>query len=258
MKTVSAFSDADWAAQLRAEQGRRVQAETALAEAQARLAALENQLTNTTSSAQRHLTQLTALVQNLQAGLVLVDQEGRIQFVNQHFWDLFGLPPVAGPAEGGPPIPYAAVHIDEAFADPAAFMARARALHAAGQTVLQEEFALADGRVLELDYLVLDTVGAGRLICYRDVTERHRRNEEIRTLSYIPAQNPNPILRLTAAGEVLYANPAGCANTCWHWCRTPWAPLSGSSRTWPWPGSTTSSRRQRCPARPSCRCTSPT
>ncbi|MBF9140772.1 PAS domain S-box protein [Hymenobacter properus] len=208
MNPVSTFSDAEWAAQLRAEQDRRAQAEAALAEAQARLTALENQLAHTASSAQHQHTQLTALVQNLQAGLVLVDQAGQIQFVNQHFWELFGLPPVAGPAEGGPPIPYAAVHIDEAFADPAAFMARARALHAAGQTVLQEEFTLADGRVVELDYLVLDTVGAGRLICYRDVTERHRRDEELRTLSYIPAQSPNAILRLTAAGEVDYANPA--------------------------------------------------
>ncbi|MFD2720396.1 PAS domain S-box protein [Hymenobacter monticola] len=208
MKTVSAFSDADWAAQLRVEQARRAQAEAALAEAQARLAALENQLASTASTAQHQHTQLTALVQNLQAGLVLVDQAGQIQFVSQGFWELFGLPPVAGPAEGGPPIPYAAVRIDEAFADPAAFTARARALNMAGQTVLQEAFALADGRVVELDYLVLDTAGAGRLICYRDVTERHRRDEELRTLSYIPAQSPNPILRLTATGEVDYANPA--------------------------------------------------
>ncbi|MBF9223051.1 PAS domain S-box protein [Hymenobacter ruricola] len=208
MQNIPALSDAEWAAQLRAERALREQAEAALAAAEARAAALEHQLASSASSVQRGLTQLTALVQNLRAGLLLVDQCGEIQFVSQHFWELFGLPPVAGPAEGAPPIPYAAVHIDEAFADPAAFGARARALHAAGQTVLQEPFTLADGRVVELDYLVLDTAGAGRLICYRDVTERHRRDDEIRTLSFIPAQNPNPILRLTATGEVVYANPA--------------------------------------------------
>ena len=198
----------DWAAQLHAEQTRREQAEAARDAAEARIVALEQQLATTASHAQRHQTQLTALVQNLRAGLVLVDEQGQIQFVNQYFWELFGLPPVAGPAEGGPPIPYSAVYIDDAFQDPAAFTVRARALNAAGQTALHEEFILADGRVVELDYLVLDSVRAGRLICYRDVTERHHRDAELRTLSYIPDQSPKPILRLTATGGVVYANPA--------------------------------------------------
>ncbi|GAB3584969.1 PAS domain-containing hybrid sensor histidine kinase/response regulator [Hymenobacter daeguensis] len=208
MPTAAASPDADWTAPLDAERTRRQQAEAALAAAEARIAALEQEQADLARHAQRQQVQLAALVQNLQVGLVLVDEHGQIQFVNQHFWELFGLPPVAGPAEGGPPIPYAAVYIDDAFLDPAAFRARAHALNAAGQTVLQEAFALADGRVVELDYLVLDTARAGRLICYRDVTGRHRRDAEIRTLSYIPQQNPNPILRLTAAGAVVYANPA--------------------------------------------------
>ncbi|MGY3090498.1 PAS domain S-box-containing protein [Hymenobacter sp. UYAg731] len=201
-------SDTDWAALVATERARREQAEAALAAAQAQAATLEGQLASAAVNAQRYYTQLTALVQHLPAGLILVDHEGRIQFVNQRFWDLFGLQPVAGPLEGGPPIPHAAVFIGDAFADPAAFRQRALALNAAAQTALQEEFRLADGRVVELDYLVLDTVRAGRLICYRDVTERHQRDAEIRMLSFIPRQNPNPILRLTATGAVIYANPA--------------------------------------------------
>ena len=201
-------SDTDWAALVAAERARREQAEAALAVAQAQAATLEGRLAAAAVGAQRYYTQLTALVQHLPAGLVLVDHQGHIQFVNQQFWDLFGLPPVVGPLAGGPPIPHAAVSISNAFADPAAFAARANALNAAGQTVLHEEFRLADGRVVELDYLVLDTVCAGRLICYRDVTERHQRDAEIRKLSYLPQQNPNPTLRLTATGDVLYANPA--------------------------------------------------
>ncbi|MBJ6110880.1 PAS domain S-box protein [Hymenobacter sp. BT523] len=208
MKTTPSAVAAEWAARVEQERAGREQAQAALVEAQARVAALEQQLAASAERARREHAQHQALVQNLRLGLVLVGPDGQIQFVSQHFWELFGLPPVSGPAAGGPPISYQAVHIDEAFADPAAFRARAVALHRAGRTVLQEEFVLVDGRVVELDYLVLDTVGAGRLICYRDVTERHRRDEEIRTLSYIPAQNPNPILRVTPAGEVVYANPA--------------------------------------------------
>ncbi|WP_216689349.1 PAS domain S-box protein [Hymenobacter siberiensis] len=201
-------SDIDWAALVATERARREQAETALATAQAQAATLERQLAAVAVSAQHYHTQLTTLVQHLPAALVLVDHSNQIQFVNQAFWEMFGLPPVAGPLEGKPPIPHEAVAIGNAFADAAAFAARARALHAAGQTVLREEFRLADGRVVELDYLVLDTVCAGRLICYRDVTKRHQRDAEIRTLSFIAQQNPNATLRLTATGEVIYANPA--------------------------------------------------
>ncbi|SFP68701.1 PAS domain S-box protein [Hymenobacter arizonensis] len=208
MNTPSSPSNADWAAQLADERARREQAEGALAAAQAEVAALKQELATAASNAQRHQTQLTALVQNQRAGLVLVDNDEQIQFVNQHFWQLFGLPPVAGPTEGGPPIPHAAVQIRGAFLDPAAFTARVGAVHAAGKTVLQEEFMLSDGRVIELDYLVLDSQQAGRLICYRDVTERHYREGQVRTLSYISQQNPNPVLRLTAGGDVVYANPA--------------------------------------------------
>ncbi|OGX84361.1 hypothetical protein BEN47_03085 [Hymenobacter lapidarius] len=208
MSAVTTISAAKWAELVASERAGREQAEAALAAAHAEMAALRQEVAASDGRARQHYTQLTALVHNLRVGFVLVDQAGQIQYVNQYFWDLFGLPPMAGPAEGHAPISPAAVYIDNAFRDPAAFQARALELHAAGQTVLQEEFVLANGRVIELDYLVLDTVGAGRLICYRDVTERHQRDAEIRTLSYIPQQNPNPTLRLNAAGEVLYANPA--------------------------------------------------
>ncbi|UOQ70933.1 hypothetical protein [Hymenobacter cellulosilyticus] len=73
--------------------------------------------------------------------------------------------------------------------------------------MLNEELELADGRVLERDYLVLDNVMAGRLVCYRDVTERYQREAQLRTVSLIAEQNPNPVVRLTAAGELIYANP---------------------------------------------------
>ena len=189
---------------------RAARAEAALAQAQARIAVLEGQLA-ASSGAQRPDAPLIALVQALRVGLVLVDPEGRIQFVSPHFWELFGLVPVASPGAGDPPLTPADVCIDDAFADPAAFGARAWALHAAGQTVLQEAFALADGRVVELDYLVLDQGRGGRLICYRDVTERHQRDAQMRTLAYFPQHNPNPILRVAATGEVVYANPAAAA-----------------------------------------------
>ncbi|WP_324671471.1 PAS domain-containing protein [Hymenobacter sp. GOD-10R] len=191
-----------------AAQPSREQLEAALLAAEARVAALEQQLTTVKQSAQRQQSQLTALVENLRIGILLVSEEGQILFVNQYFRELFGLAVGDVVAEVYPPIPPDTVYIDEAFQDPADFAARAQALHIAGKTVLNEEFILANGRVLELDYLVLDQDQAGRLICYRDVTERHERDTLLRTLSYIPEQNPDPILRLAYDGEIIYANPA--------------------------------------------------
>jgi PAS domain S-box-containing protein len=177
-----------------------------LAASQAREAVLEQQLAQARSHAAQQQRQMLALVQNLQVALVLVDDESRIQFVNQYFWDMFGLAP-ALPDESGY-LPHSAVGIAPVFQDPAAFQARAIGLYQAGRTKVREEFELADGRLLELDYLVLGE-GAGRVICYRDVTERHQREARLSILAhYLPPESPTAIIRLTGAGEVLYANPA--------------------------------------------------
>jgi len=201
-------AEADWRARLAETQAYGAQVETELAAAQARIAALEQQLQAANSSSQRHHRQLAALVQNIRLGLVLVDNDSQIRFVNQHFMDLFGLSSESLPADPDAIIPYEAVHIDPAFADPVAFRARAQELHQNGQTVLREQFTLADNRIVELDYLVLDEMQAGRLICYRDVTEHFQRDGQLQAMSYLSDQNPNPILRLSATGEPIYANPA--------------------------------------------------
>ncbi|MCI1186224.1 PAS domain S-box protein [Hymenobacter sp. DH14] len=200
MSTASSFSDAEWAQQLAAERARREQAEAEVAELRARLAAREQP---PAAPFQALHTQVGALVHNLRLGVVLVDGTGAIQYVSPHFWRLFGLEPVAGP-----PFSEAQLAIGTAFADPEAFHTRAWALHTAGKTVLGEAFLLRDGRRLVLDYLVLDEAGAGRLICYRDVSRAHRREQRQRLLAAVPEQSPNPILRLAPDGELLYANPA--------------------------------------------------
>jgi len=191
-----------------AEQICRERAEAALAAAEARIAALEQQLATVSAQAQRNQRQLAALVDNLRVGLLLVDQEGEIQLVNQHFRQMFGLADDANVANVYAAIPADTVRIDDAFQDPKSFAERAQAMHQAGQTKLREEFRLADGRVVELDYLVLDYARAGRLICYRDVTEQHQQAAALHAASHIVEQNPNPILRLVSTGATVYANPA--------------------------------------------------
>jgi PAS domain S-box-containing protein len=204
MDAVPPFSSSAGAVPLGGGQGtsREERLEAALAAANARVADLERQLLAATAQARHSQNQLAALVNNLPMGLLLVDPAGEIQLMNTQFRELFGLP-----AEGLG-IPPAPVKIDQCFRDPAAFAARAWSLLEEGKTVLQEEFTLADGRVVALDYLVMDREQAGRLICYRDVTARHRWAAQRRSFSFIPQQNPNPVLRLDARGEVVHANPA--------------------------------------------------
>ncbi|MGA2112530.1 MAG: PAS domain S-box protein [Anaerolineales bacterium] len=44
------------------------------------------------------------------------------------------------------------------------------------------------------------------LLSMRDITERKRNEEQIRSLSKFPAEDPNPVLRISADGVLLYAN----------------------------------------------------
>ena len=45
----------------------------------------------------------------------------------------------------------------------------------------------------------------------RDITEAKRAEEEIKPLARFPAEAPNPVLRVSRNGTVLYANPASAA-----------------------------------------------
>jgi PAS domain S-box-containing protein len=48
----------------------------------------------------------------------------------------------------------------------------------------------------------------GALSTARDVTEQRQAEEQIQILSRFPTESPNPILRISPRGELLYANPA--------------------------------------------------
>ena len=41
-----------------------------------------------------------------------------------------------------------------------------------------------------------------------DITDRKRAEQEVQNLALFPQENPNPVLRINHAGEILYANPA--------------------------------------------------
>jgi two-component system CheB/CheR fusion protein len=59
-------------------------------------------------------------------------------------------------------------------------------------------------------------------VLFRDITERRRLEEELRTahdravwLARFPDENPNPVIRTSAEGTILYCNPASVKNLQW-------------------------------------------
>ncbi|SMB93608.1 putative PAS/PAC sensor protein [Hymenobacter roseosalivarius DSM 11622] len=175
--------------------------------AEQELAALRHELHVAQANALRYQSRLTALAQNLKMGIMLVDDAARVLMINRPYCQLFGISEAPESLYGATGLEIAA-RSQHNHPDPAAYLARVVELRAAGRTLMNEEVILADGRVLERDYIVLDDALAGRLVCYRDITIRYRRNARANTISLLAQQSPNPILRLTPGGELLYANPA--------------------------------------------------
>jgi len=53
----------------------------------------------------------------------------------------------------------------------------------------------------------------------RDITERRKAEKEILELSRFPSENPNPVLRISSGGKILYSNDAGLILLDWWKCK---------------------------------------
>jgi PAS domain S-box-containing protein len=127
---------------------------------------MEEKLRATTS-------RLTALIQNLQAGVLVENESRQIALVNQEFCAMFGIPAppqalvgmdCAGAAEGSKTL----------FAEPERFVRRVSEILQDQQVVTNEELVMADGRIFERDYVPI-FVGnnySGHLWMYRDISGR--------------------------------------------------------------------------------------
>ncbi|RSK42685.1 PAS domain S-box protein [Hymenobacter perfusus] len=187
-------------------------------ERQSRLAAeqqiqtLRRHLSSTQRTVSRLTDSITRLTQNLRVGVLVAHQNGMIALLNQEFCDLLGLEEL--PTLGGPEQPVQPI-LDALIAQsarPEATRQRLETMRLVDQRVLGEDLELADSTVLELDFIPLsgqdELVASGYLLSFRDVTQARRAEQYLHSLSRIPGQNPNPVLRLHADGRLLYSNPA--------------------------------------------------
>ncbi len=139
----------------------------------------------------RTTSRLSALIENLQAGILVEDEERHIVLINRPLCRMFGIqvPPESLIGQDCTPMAGA---MKPLFTEAETFPARIVEILGARQAVVGEELQLVDGRVLERDFVPIRVAGAdyGHLWQYRDITARRHAEESMRHARDV-AENAN-------------------------------------------------------------------
>ena len=139
----------------------------------------EDYLLSTTS-------RLSALLESMQAGVLVEDEEHRVVMGNQFLFSLFDLDDLSVEAIGLPSAELFA-GLQSRTADPGGFRARIEALVAALEPSPNHELLLANGRILEFDYVPIYIFPAdpqpdecrGQMWLFRDISGRKQVESEL-------------------------------------------------------------------------------
>lgn len=147
-------------------------------------------------------TRLTTLIEHLQGGILVDDELNRVVHINQTFCEMFGIT-VPPDTLLGRDITRGFEALKTFFADPDDFLQGSQAILHERQTVTAEELTLANGRVVERDYVpfFVDEHYQGHLWYFRDITARKHIEQTLRA-------NKTAIRRLyttTANGQLSFA-----------------------------------------------------
>ncbi|MCV2356900.1 PAS domain S-box protein [Paucibacter sp. B2R-40] len=112
---------------------------------------------------------------NVYYGILLIDNDGRVEYANQAFCDMFGLQRLAAELIGMDNLVMMKT-ANLSLANPAAGLARVDELLAQGVAVHDEEVACTHQRTLLRDFVPLTINGEprGRLWVFRDITRRQK------------------------------------------------------------------------------------
>jgi PAS domain S-box-containing protein len=125
-----------------------------------------------------NVAHLSALIENMRAGVLVEDDARRVLYVTPSFCRMFGLNPDPLPGTDAGDLTET---IKSAFADPAALTRSVAECLAGGVAVSGETFNLANGRILDRDYVPI-RIGEfhhAHMWIYRDITERVRLEEKL-------------------------------------------------------------------------------
>ncbi|NBD15559.1 MAG: PAS domain-containing protein [Cyanobacteria bacterium] len=126
--------------------------------------------------------QLITLLNTLKSGVLLQDKNWNVILPNQIFYEIFNLNPAIDVLTGQTNSEledYYQVY----FSEPERFCQQNTMLLRGQKSVINEEWTLRDGRILERDYAPIWVDGScqGHLWMYRDITERKRDEEQLKT-----------------------------------------------------------------------------
>ncbi len=182
---------------------------TALAEASGLATALQQERAALAEANSR----LLALIGNMQAAIILEDENRRIALVNHKFCDLFNLPFTPAQMIGLECIDLAE-QFSELFSDPSQFVSRLREIRDSKEATEGEPLGLRDGRIVERDAvpIFIEKKYVGCLRMYRDITERKKAEQALRQNElYIRSIVDNALEGIVVidAGGIIHAfNPA--------------------------------------------------
>jgi PAS domain S-box-containing protein len=140
-------------------------------------------------------------------GILVVDRFGRQLMVNEHFGELFQLPPnLIADRDDRKMLAY----VVQLIKNPNAFLAKVEYLYRHPAETSRDEIELNNGMIL--DRYSSPVVGKngtyyGRVWTFRDMTERKRNEEALQQLSLAVEQSPVSVVITDPQARITYVNP---------------------------------------------------
>lgn len=165
----------------------------------------EEALCKTAEELDKRTRELNAILSSVQDFVYILDLGGRFVFANKKLLDLWGLS-----AEQA--IGKSMRDLDYPEAVEAALLAGAQRVYQTGEVVSNEtRYTSPKGVEGFFENILAPMHGSDGQVAFvagssRDITERRIAEKELQRLSQFPEENPNPVLRCTPDGTVLYAN----------------------------------------------------